>query len=157
MIGATPSKTLRREDWDFTGRTNIMVDVMLENLAKEKSASERQGIVDRLTTYVRSFSEEFVDFDRLNRGLSKNGYATLSHQPKGPRRPLAEMSPEDRADLDRSSRFHGTEIGSAARWASAEAQGRLAELSQVVHATCGDGLSAEEFKTAMAMLGTAAR
>lgn len=155
MDAARP-QMLRRQDWDFSGRTKVMVEVMLENLAKEKSASERQGIVDRLTTYVRSFSEEFVDFERLNRGLRKNGFEPLSYQPTGPKRPLSEMSPEDRAALDRSARFHG-QIGSAARWASTETKGRLGELSRVVHATCGDGLSAEELQTALSMLATATR
>ncbi len=45
MDAARP-QMLRRQDWDFSGRTKVMVEVMLENLAKEKSASERQGIVD---------------------------------------------------------------------------------------------------------------
>lgn len=157
MRDAARPTMLRREDWDFSSRTNVMVEVMLENLAKEKRAGERQGIVDRLTTYVRSFSEEFVDFERLNRGLSKNGFAPLAYHPTGPKRPLSEMSPEDRAALDRSARFHGQEVGAAARYASAEAKGRLAELSRVIHSTCGDGLSAEEFTTAMSMLRTAAR
>lgn len=147
---------LRRADFDFTGRTRPVIDVLLRQLRESANPVERQNIVDRLTSYVRGFDEEQVDFARLNAGLKAEGFPELAHTPPaGVRRPLSELDPASRAALDRAQRFYTYEIPSAARTSSTAGQTRLAELGRMVKANCGDHMSEDEFRTAMSMLHVA--
>jgi hypothetical protein len=129
----------RRSDWDFTGRSRVTIEVLLGQPERSRNPSERADIVRRLTTYARSFAEEHVDFDFLNAGLKKAGFEPLSHAPTfGPRRPLAEMHPDNRIALNLAERFLGNEVGMAMRdaWCP-EAKSRIGELARLVQRATG--------------------